>query len=520
MTPAKAAVVVLMASTSVVAADPSTVKEPAPHHVYAGDWEHFVGGGIAAFDCDGDDLPELYAAGGSNPAQLLRNRSNPGGALQFVAETPDTIAIESVTGAYPLDIDSDGILDLAILRVGKNLLMRGGPDCGFEPFDIPGFDGGDGWTTAFSATWEAGQFLPTLAYGDYVNREDPKGPFRACDDNHLFRPDGEVFAHSTLSPGFCPLSMLFSDWNRSSRADLRISNDRHYYVSGGEEQLWFMEAQPRLATQEDGWGSYHLWGMGIASRDLDFDGYPEVYLTSMGDQRLQYHSGLNTPHWEDAPYELGATAHRPYSGGDGRPSTGWHVAFGDVQNDGRDDIFVAKGNVEQMPDSALDDPNNLLIQDVGGTFRETGETAGLASMHRARGAAFVDLNLDGLLDFAVVNRRAPLELYRNVTKDTGNWVAIELIQAAPNVRAVGAFIELDLGRQQVTREITVGGGHAGGAAVAEHFGLGPATVVRMRVIWSDGETSRWVQVVANRHISVGRTGNGLTVVEKNHRPAQ
>lgn len=35
-----------------------------PEHIYSGGWEHFVGGGIAVFDCDDDDLPDIFAAGG------------------------------------------------------------------------------------------------------------------------------------------------------------------------------------------------------------------------------------------------------------------------------------------------------------------------------------------------------------------------------------------------------------------------------------------------------------------------
>ncbi len=78
--------------------------------------------------------------------------------------------------------------------------------------------------------------------------------------------------------------------------------------------------------------------MGIAARDLNGDGLPEVFLTSMGDQRLQALAERDRPAFQHVPYARGTTAHRPYTGGDGRPSTGWHVAFGDVQNDGRDDI--------------------------------------------------------------------------------------------------------------------------------------------------------------------------------------
>ena len=486
-------------------ADPLFQPQPIAPHVYDGGWEHFVGGGVAAFDCNGDSLPELYAAGGENPAQLFLNLSAPGGDLVF-EPVDGALSRTGVIGAYPLDIDGDGLMDLAILRVGENLLMQGQGDCRFAPFEGLGFDGGDRWTTAFSATWEAGQSLPTLAFGNYVNRDDPEGPFEACDVNHLFRPEGDRYGPPmVLEPGFCALSMLFSDWGRRGRADLRVSNDRHYYVRGGEEQMWAMEPLPRLYGPGDGWNRHMLWGMGIASRDLNGDGLAEVYLTSMADQRLQgLVPGAEGPSFVDAPYERGATAHRPYTGGDGRPSTGWHAVFGDVDNDGWDDLFVAKGNVEQMPGSAMDDPNNLLMGGPGGEFTEAGLTAGVASLHRARGAALMDLNGDGLLDIAVLNRRAPLELYRNVTEDGGHWLAVMVAQDGVNRNAVGAFVEIRAGERLWTQEITVGGGHAGGVAGPLHFGLGALDEAEVRVIWPDGVAGDWQTVGTDRTVTLIR----------------
>ena len=369
--------------------------------------------------------------------------------------------------------------------MGENLLLKGGPDCSFAPFPHNlGVAGGTRWTTAFSATWEAGNGLPTLAFGNYVGRRDPKGPFEACDTNMLWRPAGKVYGDPIdLEPGHCALSILFTDWGRKGRQDLRVSNDRHYYVRGGEEQLWAMEPVPRLFTREEGWKRFMIWGMGIASRDISGDGLPEVYLTSMGEQKLQSRdTGTGAPTYVDATYERGTTAHRPWFGDDGRPSTGWHADFGDVDNDGRDDIFIAKGNVEQMPSSAMKDPNNLLMQQADGRFAEKADDAGIATTERSRGAVLADLNLDGLLDLAVVNRRAPVEIYQNVTSDAGNWLLLEVLQPALNTRAVGAWIEVRSGERTWHREITVGGGHASGAAVLHHFGLGEADPVELRVI--------------------------------------
>lgn len=489
-------------------ADPVVPRfEPVPvaEHVYDGGWEHFVGGGVAVFDCDGDRLPDLYSAGGSNPAQLFRNATGkPGGKLRFEADTPDALSVTGVTGAYPLDIDGDSKTDLAILRVGPDLLLKGLGDCRFEPFSGIGFESGDHWTTAFSATWEKGESLPTLAFGTYVDRSNPEGPFEACDDTLLYRPDGERYLPpQRLSPGYCALSLLFSDWNRDGRADLRVSNDRHYYVRGGEEQLWAMEKEPRLFSRREGWQRYSLWGMGIASRDMNGDGYSDVYLTSMGDQKFQmFDPGAGGPVWRDVTYERGTTAHRPHAGGDGRPSTGWHAEFADVNNDGLDDIFVAKGNVEQMPDAAMKDPNSLLLQNADGTFTEVSVEAGIASMDRSRGGSLADLDLDGAPDLVVINRRAPMEVFRN-TGTGGNWLLVDLTGGAPNTSAVGSFLEVRAGDQLHTREVAIGGGHAGGSKGLHHFGLGEAASAEIRVIRPDGTVSGWQRVEANRIVEIG-----------------
>ncbi|RYH10599.1 CRTAC1 family protein [Tropicimonas sp. IMCC6043] len=486
-------------------------------HVYSGGWEHFVGGGLAVFDCNDDARPEIYAAGGTAPARLFVNRTeSPGSALEF--ELGEGVPeLSGVTGAYPLDIDSDGILDLAVLRVGTNILLHGQGDCHFEDATAAlGFDGGARWSTAFSATWEPGNTLPTLAIGNYVDRDDPEGPFEACDVNELHRPEGERYRPPRiLEPGFCALSMLFSDWTRSGRQDLRVSNDRHYYVRGGSEQMWRMDEEPRLLGDADGWEKISIWGMGIASRDISGDGRPDLVLTSMADQLTLLSDGESG--YRLAPYTIGTFAQRPHLGDDGRPSTGWTAQFGDVNNDGRDDLFIAKGNVDQMPSNAINDPNNLLIQQADGTFAERSVEAGVATLDRSRGAALADFDGDGRLDLAVVNRRAPMELYRNATEAAGNWLQIRPRQDGVNGFAIGAWVELrGADGAIVARELTSGGGHVSGRSLPEHFGLGAAEEVEARVIWPDGAVSDWQKIHANCSVELWRGQDGgldMSVIE-------
>jgi hypothetical protein len=48
------------------------------------------------------------------------------------------------------------------------------------------------------------------------------------------------------------------------------------------------------------------------------------------------------------------------------------------------------------------------------------------------------------------------------------------------------------------REVTVGGGHAGGQSGWWHFGLGGESKASVRLIWPDGESSEWTGLETNR----------------------
>ena len=483
---------------------------------YDGPLAFFVGGGVAVFDCDADGKPDVYVAGGTNPARLDRNDGPVGGALHFSAIPSPVTDLTSVHGAYPLDIDGDGIVDLAVLRDGGNVLLRGTGSCRFERANGAwSFDGGTAPTTAFAATWEGGAMLPTLAFGNYVNPAST-GVEDLCVDNVLVRPDASGTGYGAplpLTPSWCALSMLFSDWDRSGRRDLRISNDQHYYVDG-EEQLWRMdpEAPPHLYTADEGWVRVNVEGMGIGSYDLTGDGYPEVFLTSQGENRLQsLTGGPDKPTYRDIGLKRGVLADRPFTGGDTLPSTAWHPEFQDVNNDGHIDLFISKGNVREEEGYAVRDPSNLLLGQPDGTFRESADAAGILSFDRGRGAALADFNLDGLLDLVEVNQGTPTKVWRSVgagdagsPAQMGHWLALRITQTGPNRDAIGGWLEVKVGDTTMRRELTVGGGHAGGQLGLIHVGLGPARDADVRVLWPDGQAGPWLRVGADAFLDLDR----------------
>lgn len=469
---------------------------------YTGEWQYMVGGGVAVFDCNDDGFEDMFIAGGAGPATFYTNTSTQGAAVSF-AKADSGLEMDAVTGAYPLDIDADGITDLAVLRVGANHVMRGLGNCRFENADAAwGFDGGDAWSTAFAATWENGANWPSMAVGNYINRAEEDFPWGSCTDNWLHRgADGGFAAPLPMTPSYCALSMLFTDWNRSGTPSLRVSNDREYY-KGGQEQMWTFApgAEPVLLTDADGWKRLRLWGMGIASNDVTGDGLPDYYLTSMADNKLQVvepAEGAPRPTYADVAFARGVTAHRPFMGDDLRPSTGWHAQFGDVNNDGLADLFVVKGNVDSMPDFAQADPNNLLLQLPDGRFAEVADKAGVASVQTGRGGQLADFNLDGWLDMVVVNRRTPAEVWQNTGAGPAGFVAFRLNQPGANRDAIGAWVEVRRGDVVTRQEVTVGGGHASGRLGWVHFGLGAATAAEVRVIWPGGTEGPW-QAVASR----------------------
>ena len=127
-----------------------------------------------------------------------------------------------------------------------------------------------------------------------------------------------------------------------------------------------------------------------------------------------------------------------------------------------------------------------------------------------------------MLDLVVVHREANVTLWRNVgsgdaerPEPMGHWIAVRLEQPAPNVdadRRVGRGARSAIAR--VVREVTVGGGHAGGKLGWIHVGLGDADEAEVRVQWPDGEIGPWMTVGADQFVTIERGAADATAVAR------
>ena len=115
------------------------------------------------------------------------------------------------------------------------------------------------------------------------------------------------------------------------------------------------------------------------------------------------------------------------------------------------DLFVAKGNVEAMPDYAAKDPSNLLLGQPDGTFVEGAEEAGIVDFGRAAGrrwptststACSTSSRSTGARTSGCGGTSGPATA---TPAPMGNWLGVRLDQEGPNRDAIGAWIEVRIG---------------------------------------------------------------------------
>ena len=370
---------------------------------------HSYGMGVAVGDYDNDGLPDIFV---TNLGRNILYHNNGDGTFTDVTERAGLAGGGWSTGACWVDYDLDGRLDLIVARYldwnfDKNIW------CGDRR---PGF----------RAYCHPDQFQPVT---HLVYRNNGDGTFT----------DVSQRSHVAASPGK-GLGIAFNDYDRDGWPDILVANDSSpQQLFRNKRDGTFEETALSLGVAYDDDGRTFA-GMGLDFADYDNDGWPDVFINALGNQKYALFRNVKGRF----DYATGPTG----VGGITMLHSGWGARFIDYDNDGWKDLFVAQAHV--MDNIELTQPSLryreplLLMRNTNRIFRDVSAESGdpFQVPLIARGAAIGDLNNDGFPE-AVINCKDS----RALVLET--WAETEIIGCSSTPSAV-SVIATELARRFVS----------------------------------------------------------------------
>ncbi len=183
-------------------------------------------------------------------------------------------------------------------------------------------------------------------------------------------------------------------------------------------------------------------------------------------------------------------------------SVGWGAVSLDYDNDGARDLYVALMMADR-PGAY----NPLFRNDGTGVFSDVGPASGADDPGPSVGVASADYDNDGWVDLVVGNYDRGYHLYRNtaLAGDANRWLALTLVGGGPvNRDAVGAraIVTTGDGRVQM-QDVHNGSSVGGGSTLTLHFGLGEAEIEAVEIVWPDGSSQVYTDLLPNKAYEIG-----------------
>jgi hypothetical protein len=233
------------------------------------------------------------------------------------------------------------------------------------------------------------------------------------------------------------LGVAFADYDGDGFTDIFVANDgmqQYLYHNNGNGTFTERALEAGAALSEDG---RRLSGMGVVFQDYDNDGRPDVVITELPREIYGVYHNEGNGTFSYASLEIGLGA---LSSG----SSGWGVGLEDFDNDGKKDLFVAQGhvldNVEKIDPSLHYWELPLVAMNRDGRFERA--DSGSASPAAGRGAAFGDLNNDGSQDVVMTVLGGPPQVfYGRAGKQ--HWLTISLRGTRSNRDGFGARVRVN-----------------------------------------------------------------------------
>ncbi len=499
-------------------------------------------GGVAAFDFDNDGCADLYFTNGAaipslkktGPEfynRLYRNRCD--GTFEDVTEKAGVVGEGYSMAVATADFDNDGLVDIFVAGVNRNILYRNLGGGRFEDVTakagLSGVDARHGKMWSIAAGWfdYDNDGWPDLFVSNYVVWDPATEPRCGTPDarfychpnayrglpNQLFHNnhDGtftDVSARSGIAAHIGKaMGVAFADFDGDGFEDVFVANDSvrsFLFRNRGDGSFQEVGLEAGVALREDG---KPIAGMGVDFRDFDDDGRPDLVVSGMiNDGFLLFRNLGKNRAFEDFAQRSGLLMET-------RQLTGWGLGLYDFDNDGWRDLFCAVSHFpsfERYIGKSAAQPNRIFRNIDGRRFEDVSAGAGAAFQAAAlhHGVAFADFDNDGRVDAVVTTLDGPVKLFRNITPGANHCLAVRLRGTRSNRQGLGATVEVKLpGGRTLTGNATTSVGYASSSEAVVRFGLGAnLTADSVVVRWPSGIVQELHSVKAGQVVEIEEQG--------------
>jgi enediyne biosynthesis protein E4 len=433
--------------------------------------------GVAVGDYNNDGFSDIYiTCYGQN--RLFRNNGN--GTFSDVTKSSGLEGYASLsTSALWFDYDRDGHLDLLVANY-----VRWSPES-----DI--YCSLDGKTKSY-CTPEA---YPGVTCWLFRNRGD--GTFEEV--------TGKAGLHDSTSKS---LGVTMIDYDLDGWPDLFIANDTqpnklyHNNRDGTFSETGLMAG---VAFSEDGVARA---GMGVDAADYDNSGLPSLVVTNFSEQMVGLYRNEGHGFFVDE-------APQSAVGKSSRLTLGFGCFFFDFDLDGRLDLLVANGHIDETisrVESSISyaESPHLFHNEGGGKFRDVGALVGksFSEPKVARGAAYGDFDNDGNLDVLLTTNNGPAYLYRNDSA-TNNSIRFHAVGSKSNRDGIGTNIRIWTPEGGRWLTVKSGSSYLSQSDRDVTFGLGQfRSIERVQLDWPSGLRQELGKLEAGRTYVV-EEGKGI-----------
>ena len=427
------------------------------------------GMGVAIGDYDNDGYEDIYVtAYGGN--RLYHNNGN--GTFTDVTERAGVKASGWSTSAAWVDLNQDGYLDLVVLRYVQ-------------------WDFTDQWCGERKEGYRAYCHPDVFkAVAPLVYRNNRDGTFT------------EVSEKIGLDKPGKGLGIALADYDHDGKVDLFVANDSvleflyHNKGDGTFEEVGLPEA---VAVDGDG---RTFAGMGVDFSDYNNDGWPDLIVTNLANQRYALYMNTGEGGFTYASQMTGISRMT-------MTHSGWGVRFLDYDNDGWKDLLIAQGH--DLDTIELTFPNlryrepMLIAHNNGKGFTDVSKESGepFSQPWAARGLAIGDIDNDGRIDAVVTTNDGPVHVLRNETATQNHWILLKLVGHKSNRDAIGAQVKVTTKDGSQYQTVTTASSYLSSSDKRVHFGLGKEnTIENIEIRWPSGVTQVLNNVRADRVLQI------------------